>query len=84
MSESIVHVEWVDAICRYDDVPEEWMERMAELGGVATVSVGILVRSNRRCLMIAETMFTDATYRNILCIPRGMIKKITYLEPRDA
>ena len=84
MSRSMVRVEWTDAICRYDTVPEEWMEHVDKLGGIATVSVGIVVKSNRRCLMIAETLFEDDTCRNVLCIPRGMIKEITYLEPRDA
>ena len=83
MSERIVRVRWIDAIAHYDDVPAAWVEQIAEFGGVPTVSVGMLAKSTRRCIVLITTKFADECCRGGLCIPRGMIKEIIYLEPRD-
>jgi len=83
MSERMVRVEWLDATSYVDDVPDSWVKRAAEIGGAPTVSVGILAKSNRRCVVLMQTRFHDGCCRQALCTPRGMIKKLTYLEPRD-
>jgi len=84
MIERMVRVEWLDATSYYDDVPTAWVKKVVKAGGVSVVSVGLLAESNRRCVMLLQTKFADdGCCRQALCIPRGMIKKITYLEPRD-
>jgi len=83
MSERMVRVRWVDAIAHFDDVPLSWVEQIAEFGGVPTVSVGFLAKKTRSCVVLITTKFADECCRGGLCIPRGMIKEITYLEPHD-
>jgi len=83
MSERMVRVEWIDATSYTDDVPDPWVKRVVENGGAPTVSVGLLAKSTRRCVVLVQTLFFDGCGRQALCIPRGMIKKMTYLEPRD-
>ena len=83
MSERMVRVEWLDATSYMDDVPDAWVKRVTEVGGEPAVSVGLLAQSNRRCVILMQTKFHDDCCRQGLCIPRGMIKKMTYLEPRD-
>ena len=89
MSECMVRVEWVDACCYQDDVPQAWIDSRSKAGGIPTESIGILMRVNRKCVILALSHYgTDhnewhESYQEVLCIPRGMIKKLTYLEPRD-
>jgi len=81
MSERMVRVDWIDATSYTDDVPDPWVKRVAEAGGAPTVSVGLLAKNARRCIVLVQTLFFDGCSRQALCIPRGMIKKITYLAP---
>jgi hypothetical protein len=82
MNERMVRVEWLDAVSYSEDVPDAWVEKIAKAGGVPTTSTGTLLKSSRRCVIIVMTKYEDCC-RYALCIPRRMIKKITYLEPRD-
>jgi len=81
MSERMVRVEWLDATSYTDDVPDPWVKRVAETGGAPTVSVGLLAKSTRRCVVLVQTLFFDGCSRQALCIPRKMITKLTYLAP---
>ena len=83
MIERMVRVEWLDATYSVDDVPDSWVKQVTEAGGAPTVSVGLLAKSNRRCVVLVQTLFFDGCSRQALCIPRGMIKKLTYLEPHE-
>jgi hypothetical protein len=77
----MVRVEWLDATYCVDDVPDSWVKRVVENGGAPTVSVGLLAKSTRRCVVLVQTLFFDGCGRQALCIPRGMITKLTYLAP---
>ena len=78
MKEKIVLIDWDDASSNsgyWDD------HRLEDFGLVRNQSVGHLIRSDRKQVVIAMDRWRDGDrrYRTIATIPRGMIKKITYL-----
>ena len=73
----IVRVEWEDAsfsASSYNkDKPEETDTAMSR-------SVGYLIENNRRIVKLGFEIFDNGEIRRIEAIPKGMIRKITYLK----
>lgn len=84
MSKKIVCVEWDDASNNtgyWDDDAIKAGKKKFE--PVKCLTVGHLMRSNKKVVNVASEHFTeDDDFRNIHTIPRGMIRKITILEPK--
>ena len=78
MKDKIVSIEWDDASSNsgyWDD------HRLEDFSLVHNCSVGHLIRRDRKQVVIAMERWRDGDrrYRTTETIPRGMIKKITYL-----
>lgn len=78
-----VKIEWRDACCYFGDVPEEWIIKRSEEGGHPVITVGILVKQNRQCIVVAQNEFEGGNVQQTMCIPRGMIKNIKVLEEQN-
>lgn len=82
--ERLVCVEWDDA--GYNGGYYDRDDDSGRFGLVNTKTVGHLVRSGRREVIVAQDRFdlSDGSIdlRHIATIPRGMIRKIRYLEDR--
>lgn len=81
MKEKIVCVEWDDA--SYDN-GYYYHDKAPSFTPIKTRSVGHLIKSSRKSITISQERFYDSDSkatddRHISCIPRGMIRKVTYL-----
>lgn len=78
----IVCIEWEDASSYtgyYDS------RRPDDTTTVNTHTVGYLIENNRKVLKLGVECFEDGAVRHIHSIPKGMVRKITYLrEVHDA
>lgn len=71
----LVEVYWTDAAFIMDE-DESTLEAWLEDGGMNAKTVGYLLDSNDKCVIVYAEHFFDGTKRGITVIPRGMISKI--------
>ena len=73
----IVEVEWFDAATVAHEV---MLEEAQKQTGIKAQTVGYLVSDNKERVVLAATLFPEASDARMLnIIPRGMIKKIRKL-----
>ena len=74
MGPALVAVVWDDAhVAQVDSfTAEECRERAA----VTMTTFGLLIRDDDRLVAVAAETCTDATYRGVTFIPRGMVREI--------
>jgi hypothetical protein len=83
----IVKLRWLDACSYNEDVPNSWIKEKAEIGGLPSTAVGMLILSNAKCVIIAREWFHRSAggyWCGAVCIPRKIIIELTLVEGRDA
>lgn len=78
----LVEVEWIDAESCYADGLS--LEEIKEHGGVPATTVGLLIRQDKKEVVVAMTHFHETrtsgeVFKFTFAIPRGCVKSITYL-----
>jgi len=75
--EKIVKVEWYDAHLYPESVT---VEEAKELNPIVCSNVGYLIYEDEKKCIIASCKGENDIFRDILIIPRGMVKSITHLK----
>jgi hypothetical protein len=73
----VVEVTWLDAWHDPDECKPEALE--AEHGPIEVASVGYEVRNDDYGVMIAACREDDGTFKRVLFVPAGMIKRVRRL-----
>lgn len=72
-SPDLVLVQWIDAFCHGG-----WLFGQEMEDYLPCWSVGFKLADNKKGITLAQTWF-DGDVCNIICIPKGMIQKVTKL-----
>ena len=76
----LVEVDWVDS-CRHGGWQE--VEEYLEEHVLKCRSAGYLLRSNRKEVMLIQSLDPNNKATDSMCIPRSSVKKIRYLEVKE-
>jgi hypothetical protein len=68
---NIAVVEWEDSSCG-----EGWHSVGADDGLAQCVTVGVVVRNNRKCITLVQSLASTGEQNNSFSIPRGCIASI--------
>ena len=74
MAERIVEVVWLDALHQFHQMSVEGIEP-----GMRVTTVGYVVKRDKDFLSLAMEKLDDQ-YRNIMTIPRVLVKRVRYVE----
>jgi len=77
-----VIVEWDDASHYGDTNDIEYLKKRAS--PVRNSTIGFLLKSSRKQIVLTHEVDEGGRARNTSVIPRGLIRRITYLEDHDA
>ena len=80
-SYKIAKVTWTDASHYRSEDSIQWLRDNAGTSDFETV--GHIIKTDRKVIILAHEINDDGRARDTSVIPRGMIKKITYLSESD-
>ena len=73
----VVCVEWEDASSNNGYYDPEYPDKTTT---ITTQSVGFLVEKNKKVVKLCTDGFEYGEFRHVHSIPKGMVRKITYLK----